>query len=350
MTNDKLDYLIVGQGLAGSVLSYHLLREGLSIRVINETKAQTASWVAAGLYNPITGRKMVKTWEADTLFPYLQAFYAELETVIGRTVLYPLPIYRPFASIAEQSDWAGKSGNMELVPYVREVFYRSHYKEYIHDALGGIVLDQCGYVDVPTLLEGCQQYLKAQGVYEEGRFDPPALHLEADGVTYQQWKARKIIFCDGAEGSQNSFFSWLPFQPVKGEILLIKPEKKIDIIFNRGVFIVPYGDFCKVGATYDHHDLTFDPTVQGRNTLVQKLDQLWKIPYTIEGQVAGVRPATHDRHPFVGVHPQQETLAVFGGLGTKGVSLAPYFAHQLVALLTENRPVAAAVDIRRYYH
>ena len=346
----EIDYLIVGQGLAGSVLSYHLLEKGLSIRVINETKKQTASWVAAGLYNPITGRKMVKTWQADMLFPYLQTFYAELESVIERKVLHPMPIYRPFASVAEQSDWAGKSGNTELTSYVREVFYQSHYEEYIHDALGGIVLDQCGYVDVPALLEGCRQYLKAQAVYEEGRFDPSALHFESDSVVYQQWKARRIIFCDGAEGPQNSFFSWLPFQPVKGEILLIRPEKKVDIIFNRGVFIVPYGDFCKVGSTYDHQNLTFDPTTRGRVTLVQKLDQLLKIPYTIEGQVAGVRPATRDRHPFVGVHPQQKTLAVFGGLGTKGVSLAPYFARQLVALLTENRPVAAAVDIRRYYH
>jgi glycine/D-amino acid oxidase-like deaminating enzyme len=71
----EYDYIIVGQGLAGSCLALELIEEGKRVIVFSEPKGKTASRVAAGLINPITGRKMKLTWKAKELFSFLENFY-----------------------------------------------------------------------------------------------------------------------------------------------------------------------------------------------------------------------------------------------------------------------------------
>lgn len=350
---NQVDVIVVGQGLAGSALGYCLLDAGCRIRIINQTKAETASRAAAGLFNPVTGRKMVKTWMADELFPAIAPFYRHLETVTRAHFFHPLPIYRPFLSPAEQTEWSIQAQQPGFQPYIREVHQQSRYGDMIHDPLGGILLQQSGYVDLPVFLSAMQQYFREQGVYQEAIFDVTQVRLTESGVTYGDIQAQQLIFCDGTEGDRNSFFQWLPFRPVKGEMLLIDTEKKSKIVFNRGVFVMPFGSKYKVGSTYNHQDLSFAPTSEGRATLEKKLGLLLKVPYRVVGHWAGVRPATQDRRPLIGRHPDQRALGIFNGLGTKGVSLAPYFARQFTQHLLEDISLSEEADIRRFerfYH
>jgi glycine/D-amino acid oxidase-like deaminating enzyme len=85
MTTKHYDYLLVGQGLAGSLLGYSLAKRGYSIMVLDNYEQPSSSRVAAGIYNPVTGRKLVKTWLADTIFPFLKTYYTELEKELGKT-------------------------------------------------------------------------------------------------------------------------------------------------------------------------------------------------------------------------------------------------------------------------
>ena len=172
----------------------------------------------------------------------------------------------------------------------------------------------------------------------------------ANYVTYDGGRAQKIIFCDGTSGAQSHFFGWLPFRPVKGEILRIKTADVMPVVFNRGVFVIPQGRYANVGSTYDHHDLSDAPTERGHQRIRQKLDKLLRVPYEVVDHWAGVRPATQDRLPFIGQHPKHEPLMVFNGFGSKGVSLAPYFAQHFVHCLIKNRTTDEAVNIRRFYH
>ncbi len=64
---NKFNYIIVGQGLAGSLLAHSLRKAGKSVLIVDSFKPNSSSRVAAGLINPVTGRRMVKTWQADTL-------------------------------------------------------------------------------------------------------------------------------------------------------------------------------------------------------------------------------------------------------------------------------------------
>ena len=135
----KVDFIIVGQGLAGSILTYVLLKNGKTVHVFDDNKKHSSSRVAAGLYNPITGRKMVKTWNAERLFPLIEPFYRDIELTLRRRFLHPVKIYRPFLSIAEQNEWQAKSADPSFAPYIETIYLNSRFNG-VNDPFGGISL------------------------------------------------------------------------------------------------------------------------------------------------------------------------------------------------------------------
>ena len=344
------DFIVVGQGLAGSILADHLLQSGRTVLVIDQPKFSNSSRVAAGLYNPITGRKMVKTWNGDALFDYLIPYYKDLEARLGANFLIEMPIYRPFISIEEQNEWMGKSADTDYSSYVRKMFDSPAYPSHLNDPYGGILLDKCGYLDTTVFLESYRKYLNEMNCLSEEHVDSSQIKLNADSVSYGRHSAQKIIFSDGQLLTKNTFFNWLPIRPVKGEVLFIRVKESIDVIYNRGVFVAPIGNgICKVGSTYNHHNLNNIATEEAKKELSRKLADLVKFPFEIVDQKAGIRPATKDRRPFVGVHPEHKQVGIFNGLGAKGVSLAPYYANQFVEWLTEKGVIDPEANIRRFF-
>jgi glycine/D-amino acid oxidase-like deaminating enzyme len=90
-----------------------------------------------------------------------------------------------------------------------------------------------------------------------------------------------------------------------------------------------------------------EPSEKARNELKRRLEKILIGDYRILDQKAGVRPATFDRRPFVGVHGQLDGLAMLNGLGAKGVTLAPYFSKLSCEQLFLNRPMIKEVDVNR---
>lgn len=346
----KIDYLIVGQGLAGSVVALNLIKRGYKIHVIDNFDPQSSSRVAAGIYNPVTGKEMKKTWFADKLFPTLHKFYKEAEVLTESKFFFPLEMYRPFLSIHEQNDWMAKSSAAGFSAYVKEISSYSLGNQQVYDDFGGISLLQCGYLHVVDFLNATRTYLETSGSYELGRFTESDLLVEEDSITYKNIDAKKVIYCNGNEAKNSQYFGWLPFRPVKGEILRAKSEVALNKIYNRGVFIVPLSNgLCNIGATYNWRTLDVLPTEEARKELLDKLNKLSPLSFEIKGHIAGIRPATKDRKPFVGIHPSHKALSIFNGLGAKGVSLAPYLAQNFVEFLERKEELHPEVNIIRYF-
>ena len=344
----KVDYFIVGQGLAGSTLAYTLLKAGKKILIIDKNPAKRASTVAAGIFNPITGRKMVKTWEAEKLFPFLIDFYPKLEAYLGTQFFHKKPIYRPFRNYEEQNDWLGRSSSGSFEQFVSAVHTQSAYPDLAHDEYGGIILKQCGFVNTSKLIEAFFRFFKSQKILVEASAED--MKWRDERVVSGDYSAKAAIYCDGPWGNANNYFSWLPFSLVKGEILEIEIKRNFDFILNRGVFVFHYENGTyKVGATYDNHDLTWDNTEKAKTNLSEKLSSLLKVPYKITNQIAGVRPASKDRRPLIGGHPEHKNLYIFNGFGTKGISLIPYFAEHFVNCLTTGASLDDSVNISRYF-
>jgi len=178
-------------------------------------------------------------------------------------------------------------------------------------------------------------------------FKEEELIVESDSIQYLQYKARKIIFCQG-EGAPGKYFSWLPIRPLKGETLTITTTTNVSKIYNRGVYVVP--EIWKVGATYQFNDTTRSVTEDGLKELTAKLNELVCFPFNIVAQSWGMRPTTPDRRPILGPHPEHQNVVIFNGLGTKGVSLAPYFSKVLAEWMENGTPINKEVDIHRYKH
>tara|TARA_R110000796_G_scaffold74374_1_gene167291 strand:- start:277220 stop:278272 length:1053 start_codon:yes stop_codon:yes gene_type:complete len=345
-----VDYILVGQGLAGSILANHLINAGCSVMVFDDPSLSNSSKIAGGLYNPVTGRKMVKTWNADNLFNYLTAYYPKLESQLDSDFLNDIPIYRPFISAEELNEWMGKSADIDYSSYVQKVHNNSAYGNQVKDDFGGILLNQSGFVDTAKLLFASAAFLNGKNSLKHEYFDPSDLRLEEGYAEYKGIKCKSVIFCNGHKSLEQQYFGWIPLRPVKGELLMIKTDEDLRVIHNRGVFVIPLGNgICKVGSTYDHQNLDENPTIEAKNVLVHKLNELIKFPYEIEYQLAGVRPATKDRKPIIGQHPEFKSLISFNGFGTKGVSLIPYYAIQLTQLLTEASRIDDEVNIERFF-
>ena len=337
----------MGQGLAGTLLALELMEADQSVFLINKESEDTASNKAAGLYNPITGRKMVKTWLADELFSDLEGHYERLEKKLKATFLFPKPIYRPFFSIEEQNDWQGKIGEPEYDAVVDKLHTKSLRIKGVIDPFGGLELKKCGSVDLPALTQAARVFFRAKDCYRIEMFDFSLLEENQGCVNYGNIEADKIIFCEGPDVLSNPYFKDYPFKLVKGEVLDVKTKLSQDWIVNRSVFMLPRNGVFKVGSTYDHAKLDHEPTPEAKKNICDRMEKIYEDDYKVVGHKAGVRPATYDRRPLVGLAGQYSRVGIFNGFGAKGVSLVPFFATQFVNYLLAKGDLHEGVSLTR---
>lgn len=344
----KVDYMIVGLGLAGSALAWELLRRGKSLVVWDEPSNNHASTEAAGLFNPVTGRVMTKTWKADEIFPVMHSFYLAAEESLDASFLHPVPVYRPFISAVERDDYRAKFERGVLSGFISQFCDQPMWVDEVRNEFGGIEIAQSGYLDVRKWIQTVRTLLMEKESYREEHFDE-ALFSVSDYVEYTDVTASTIVFCNGLAARSSRWFHWLPISPLKGETLDIRVEGKLHKIYNRGVFAAPYGPSAfRVGSTYVHEPFVSGPSEEGRQELTGKLKQLLVPPFQVIHQGWGIRPTSRDRRPMLGCHPADKKVVIFNGLGTKGVSLAPYFAQQLSDWLEGIAQLSPEVNICRF--
>ena len=72
------------------------------------------------------------------------------------------------------------------------------------------------------------------------------------------------------------------------------------------------------------------------------------MPFKIIDHQAAIRPANIERRPFAGFHPLNNRVGILNGMGTKGCSLAPFFAKQLVDNIIYNNFIDPEADLKRF--
>lgn len=346
----KIDYLIIGQGLSGSCFARLCEKHNKSFLVLDEEEENASSRVAGGLINPVTGQRVVKTWLADEIFPYAEDFYLEMENLLGQTFLVKKGIYKPYQDIAEQNDVLAKGSQDSISKYLDFDVDTKKYEGFIKQDSGAVLIKGGGYLKCKEFVNAYKAYLISQKKYLKDHFEESNL-VKREGVwVYKNIEAQNVVLAQGHQATQNKFFNWLPFSLTKGQILEVDiPNLPDDDVLNKGCFIfkLDNGDFV-CGSSYER-EINKEITELGKNMVLEKLNNLVKVPYTIKNQRVGIRPTVLDRKPFLGEHPTLKKLYIFNGLGAKGVTLGPYFAENLFNFIEQGLPLEATVSITRYY-
>lgn len=351
LTNKHLDYIIVGQGLAGSVLSFLLEQQGYSILVIDKGHQHAASNAAAGLINPITGRYYTKSWKIEELIDSARMIYGEIEQHLGCKLWYDIDIYRALHSIEQVNDWALRSLNPDYKDFAADAPNDHVYRGVVNDSEGTALIKGGARVDIGLFIEQYRSYLIESELLLETGFDYSQLALSTDTVNYGSVSADHLIFSEGYQMLNNPYFNYLPLAPAKGESLHIK-IKDVEIphnVMKHQQYLVPIGNeqfWSGGGFAWKYQDSA--PTKAFIEKYVKDLGQFINHPISIVEHRAGVRPCVKDRKPLIGTHPEHPRLHIFNGLGTKGTSLAPFFAKQFVEYLTGNGDLLPVVDITRF--
>ena len=343
----KVDYIIVGFGLAGMAFAAKLEKSGKSF-VVFDNNANRPTRVVGGMYNPIILKRFTPAWKIDEMWTTSLPFYKEMEKKFDKQYIYPYRIRRILHNTEEQNNWMVASDKAIMSKFMLPKIIKEEIKG-INAPFGYGELKDVGRVKGEILLEDYKKYLIEKKIFLQESFDYSIL-TTGSILEYKKYKATKIVFSEGSYLHQNPFFSYLPMKEAKGEILLIKvPDLDINYIIKSGVFMVPFGkNTYMVGATYNWDDKTFDSTEAAQKEIETKLKKFLNLPYTIASKRVGIRPTISDRRPLLGIHPKYENMAVLNGLGTRGIIIAPSISNTLYEHLENNKTIPKEMDCKRF--
>ena len=345
------DFLLVGHGIAGATLADVLRARGHRVLVYDPGQVNSASNVAAGLMNPVAGKRFALTWRAAELLPAAAAYYRALGQRYGQSFFTAAPIFKIFGSLEEQNAVLARSADRPWGDFVAALATTDPGLPGVHAPFGGAWLQHGGHVAVRELLAALAAEGHRDGWLRPEAFDWAQVRFDAAGATYAgRVRARHVVCCEGAAAVRNPYFGWLPLTPNQGEVLDVEcPGLSPAQVLNRGAYVVPVGDGrFRVGATYRWPPFAPSTTAVGREELAARLTVVTDLPFTVVAQRAGVRPAVRDRRPLIGPHPSVPCLSFCGGYGSKGVMLAPRLATLLADWLAGRAELWPDASVQRY--
>ena len=306
--------------------------------------------VAAGLLNPITGKRLVKHKYLDSILPVACSFYRSLEAFFGETLLTEHEVLRIFQTEEEKAKFERRLKNPDYASYLSEAYPPGAWGEGLHDELGSFKIKPAYVLDTKRFLACMKQYFEQKGVLQCETFDHAHLRTAPAGVLYKDQAAKMIIFCEGYQAKDNPYFSYLPFSPAKGDILTLKTDVALpEEVLIRKQWMVSTQEGVKIGSTYNWDVLDEVPSERGKKSLVKAFYSIMdtkNAPEVITHE-AGVRPATRDAHPFIGMHPEESRVGIFNGFGARGTLWVPFYARQFIDVLNNEGELHADVTIAR---
>ncbi|AUC75380.1 NAD(P)/FAD-dependent oxidoreductase [Olleya sp. Bg11-27] len=345
----KVDYIIVGCGLAGISFCEKLKEQNKSFIVFDDN-SQQSSVVAGGLYNPVTLKRFTPVWKSELQLEVALPVYRKLEETLDVRLDFKIPVKRRFTSLEEQNNWFGASDKEGLKPFLNTSLFENINPKIDADFKLGEVL-HTGRLDTKQLIKSYKRYLLDAELLVTDTFDHDALVVHDNQIAYKDVTANQIIFAEGFGIKQNPYFKDLPLGGTKGQLLTIHaPDLKLDYVLKSSVFVIPLGqDTYRVGSTYEQKDKTNTITPEAREMLLDKLKTFIKCDFEVLSQVAGVRPTVKDRKPLVGRHPVANNVYLFNGLGSRGVMIAPYMANQLFDFIENEGALDKEIDCLRFF-
>ena len=354
MEEKKIDFLIIGAGLAGTTLALELLKRRKTVAIIDAPKPNSSSRVAAGIINPVVPKGITTTWKIEDMFPQVFEYYQQWESIFGESFIQRWDFITLHKNQEEFKQWEKRHTHPTVESWIESTAVPDWLpEEFNHGASN----TRCaGRLQVNQFLELAKNYLINQGVTwlldEVDNIDDfNSSHFE--NKLLSQFKYNSIVFCQGAYGTENPLFPNLFFDPTEGDILTVKiiglPQQTM---LKRGLWLVPLAkDIWLAGSNFIKAG---NASTSETETIQALLDQLaaW-IPFNIEliDHKRGKRPTVQNRRPYLGKSPlpDKSNCYIYNGLGSKGSSLCSWLSPMMADFLTTHKPLDPEVDIQRFY-
>ncbi|MDI9357824.1 MAG: FAD-dependent oxidoreductase [Phycisphaerales bacterium] len=348
-----IDYLIVGQGIAGTLLQFQLSKENKSFRVVDSSYFVKSSSVAAGIMNPVTGRRLVTSWRAETLFPVASKTYQSLGAMLRSNYITAKSIVAIPQSIQMQNEYERRINDMQYTMLCRCT--KDNLLHRIQTSFGMYQIQPAYSIAVQRLLADWKSYLQEQQLIIATEFDFSKLQLiDRHSVYYDGVPFQKVIFCEGIQGQYNPFWQHLPFKPNKGEAIILEFGNDIDkqYIYKFGGTTLTFYNHPNLwwaGSSYELENLALTPSESFKQKKLEEITSHIKDSFELVNHLVGIRPTTIDRRPFLGLHKKYPQIGIMNGLGTKGVSLAPWLAIIFCDFLHRNKPIPDTISAHRAF-
>ncbi len=343
--------LIVGGGLAGSLLAWNAEMRGLSFRIVDPVPSMNASLAAAGVLNPVTGKRLVKSWNVDTLLPAARATYRRIEQICGGEYYFDREILRVIQTSEERRQWEKRMSQPDYASFLGELLPPGSAGYGWDDPLGSFRIKGVGNLLIPPMMETLRNRYKLDGSWIVDLVRHEEIRVLPDAIQWRNLAADYLIFCEGHAGKQNPWFGHLPFNPAKGEVIEVEGIRiPANPIVHKQKWVLSLAENRVItGSTWGWNPDNENTTSQGKTAVYRGLCEMMPkaegLP--IVAHRAAIRPCTKDRQPFLGLHPKHRRLGLFNGFGSKGVLLIPLLANHFLDHLLGGIPLIPEVDIQR---
>lgn len=328
MNSQKVDYIIVGQGIAGILMSYELISQGATCLVFDNENIYSSSQHAGALLNPVNlnTAKTFPSQEAD--FKIALWTYEALEQFLSVSILKPLQLFIFTEGVSRDALNANPKFQKITTEEVETLSFR------FYNARNALSLAGVFKVNFLNLKTAWRTFLIGQQMYMGEEFDYSYCQFEGKKIRYQNIEAGKIIFCEGSKGKYNPFFQRLPFTDNCGNVLQLHIDglSANQAYHFQGKKLIPLGKSkFWFGSNYQWNFKDLEPDTQWRKESITFLNSWLKLPFTLQQHFIAERPTTAGQRPLLLRHPSFPAY-FFNGLGTRGFSRGPTLTKDMAQL------------------
>ncbi len=348
---------IIGAGIAGASCAHALVKRGIETIVLDEAPALGAS--ASG--NP-AGLVMPRLDRGGALSEvFLASYLAAIRQYHALGVLEACGIEER----ARPGNAAALADLLADPPLPADWFQATGEGAALH-VRAGLVIPRLA---IEHMLKGAELLLEAEiGAIERG--DAGWVLRAPDGRA--RLKADAVVLACGAALTKFAPARFLPIELSRGQIEwgALRGEAPARALA-QGAYVAPFERGVLFGATFDKID-AYDGVVADANSLGRNLDALALMAPEIASRIdvsslssrASIRATTQDRAPIMGALPDaqvwslqnpavHEGMFILGGLGARGLTLAPLLGEEVASLLLVepsvlSMPASGAIDPARF--
>lgn len=347
-TSRSADCIVVGGGLLGMLTAYFLVREGLSVTVLDKGPVcRESSWAGGGILSPLV------PWQypdaVSELVRWSQPYYPVLATELLESTgidpewLQTGLLMADCVADPEISAWAGR---FDCRLETRGAEELRALEPALSPAVGAsLLLPDVAQLRNPRLCKALAAFLGMQGVTFHEGVAATGLAVgkgRVQGVTTTtgDLPAGRVVVASGAWSPQilAGYGPELPVSPVRGQMIQFQapPGLLRHIVLRDGYYLVPRRDgLVLVGSTLEYAGFNKETTADARELLAKRALEL--VPalsdYGIVRHWSGLRPGTAAGVPYICEHPEISGLYLNTGHFRNGVVMAPASAQLLVDCL-----------------